>query len=81
MEANRNCRRVTNRGAEAEDERVNDREVPVVSRVCPDSPRNLNSSNRPVRTRMSGGVAGDSRDYLEPLCQLSQSVTWSDCPG
>jgi hypothetical protein len=27
----------------------------------PGSERNLNSSNRPVRTRMPGGVAGDWR--------------------
>jgi hypothetical protein len=28
------------------------------SRVSPGQPRNLNFSNRPVRTRMPGGVAG-----------------------
>src|SRR5690606_26439174 len=37
----------------------------------PGSPRDLNSSNRPVRTRMPGGVAGVPRDYLGPLCRLS----------
>ena len=38
--------------------------------VCPGSPRNLNSPNRPVRTRMPGGVAGDPRDCLGPLCRF-----------
>src|SRR5690606_22619172 len=36
----------------------------------PGSPRDLNSSNRPVRTRMPGGVAGVPRDYLGPLCRF-----------
>jgi hypothetical protein len=30
----------------------------------PGSPRDLNLSNRPVRTRMPGGVAGEPRDML-----------------
>src|SRR5690606_33721120 len=40
----------------------------------PGSPRDLNSSNRPVRTRMPGGVAGVPRDYLGPLCRLGRLI-------
>src|SRR5690606_32472055 len=40
----------------------------------PGSPRDLNSSNRPVRTRMPGGVAGVPRDYLGPLCRFRAGV-------
>ena len=40
--------------------------------------RNLNFLNRPVRTRMPGGVAGDSRDYLEPLCRSKNGSIWGD---
>ncbi len=32
--------------------------------------RNLNFSNRPVRTRMPGGVAGVGQSYWQPLCRL-----------
>ena len=36
----------------------------------PGSQRNLNSPNRPVRTRMPGGVAGSGGDYPPPLCRF-----------
>src|SRR5690606_20279159 len=36
----------------------------------PDSPRDLNSSNRRMRTRLSGGVAGVLGDCPRPLCRL-----------
>jgi hypothetical protein len=39
----------------------------------PDSPRNLNSPNRRMRTRLSGGVAGVPRDFLGPLCRFGGS--------
>lgn len=42
--------------------------------VYPDSPRNLNSSNGPVRTRMPGSVAGDLRVYLDPPMPLRKST-------
>ncbi|WP_233203419.1 hypothetical protein, partial [Chitinimonas sp. BJB300] len=33
----------------------------------------LNCSNRPVRTRMPGGVAGVGQNIWSPLCRLSPS--------
>ena len=39
--------------------------------------RNLNPSNRPVRTRMPGGVAGDAEAITSaPLCRSSPSPRW-----
>ena len=41
----------------------------------PGWPRNLNFSNRPVRTRTPGGVAGVPKDHLGHLCQLVPTRT------
>ena len=41
--------------------------------VCGGWPRDLNSTNRPVRTRMPGGVAGVPRHFLGPLCRFPSS--------
>jgi group II intron reverse transcriptase/maturase len=43
--------------------------------ACPGSPRDLNSSNRPVRTRMPGGVAGVPGDHPGPLCRFAHQTT------
>ena len=43
--------------------------------VSPGWPRNLNFSNRPVRTRMPGGVAGVPADLAGPLCRSNR---WAD---
>jgi hypothetical protein len=49
----------------------------------PDWPRNLNFPNRPVRTRMPGGVAGVLDDLSRPLCRSRRSAdagttTWAE---
>lgn len=36
------------------------------------APCDLNFTNRPVRTRTPGGVAGVPRNYLGTLCRFSQ---------
>jgi hypothetical protein len=42
---------------------------------CPGSPRDLNPSNRPVRTRMPGGVAG----VVEDITPRPYADSWPQC--
>jgi hypothetical protein len=49
------------------------------SRVSPGQPRNLNFSNRPVRTRMPGGVAGVPGVMIRapmPIKAFDRPGTW-----
>ncbi|OXI35401.1 hypothetical protein CFB84_37665 [Burkholderia aenigmatica] len=47
--------------------------------MYPDS-HNLNFPNRPVRTRMPGGVAGE-RPHGRPLCRLLSTIQGLDTGG